>query len=77
MHRGQRPWRREHSLPCPAALIMVATLFAMGTIGPDTGPDALWWRLFFQAAPARPLTLPVQRNTSSWGYPTRLGSRRA
>ena len=38
----------------------------------EQGPMALP----FRSGSRQALLLPLQRNTSSWGYPTRLGSRR-
>ena len=46
-----------------AALGMVATMFAMGTIGPDTGADALWWPLIFRGITTVVMFLPLSLAT--------------
>ena len=46
-----------------AALGMVATMIAMGTIGPDTGADALWWPLIFRGITTVVMFLPLSLAT--------------
>jgi DHA2 family multidrug resistance protein len=46
-----------------AALGMVATMFAMGAIGPDTGADALWWPLIFRGITTVVMFLPLSLAT--------------
>ena len=46
-----------------AALGMVATMFAMGTIGHDTGADALWWPLIFRGITTVVMFLPLSLAT--------------
>jgi DHA2 family multidrug resistance protein len=42
---------------------MVATMFAMGAIGPDTGADALWWPLIFRGITTVVMFLPLSLAT--------------
>jgi len=46
-----------------AALGMVATMFALGAIGPDTGADALWWPLIFRGITTVMMFLPLSLAT--------------
>jgi DHA2 family multidrug resistance protein len=46
-----------------AALGMVATMFAMGAIGSDTGADALWWPLIFRGITTVVMFLPLSLAT--------------
>jgi DHA2 family multidrug resistance protein len=41
------------------ALGMVATMAALGTIGPDTGADSLWWPLLFRGITTVMMFLPL------------------
>ncbi len=45
------------------AMGMVATMFAMGAIGPDTGTDALWWPLIFRGITTVVMFLPLSLAT--------------
>ena len=47
-----------------ASLGMVATMFALGTIGPDTGADALWWPLIFRGITTVVMFLPLSLATT-------------
>jgi DHA2 family multidrug resistance protein len=42
-----------------AALGMVFTMLALGSIGPDTGADALWWPLIFRGITTVLMFLPL------------------
>ena len=46
-----------------AALGMVATMFSLGAIGPDTGEDALWWPLIFRGITTVMMFLPLSLAT--------------
>ena len=45
------------------ALGMVATMAALGAIGPDTGADALWWPLLFRGITTVMMFLPLSLAT--------------
>jgi DHA2 family multidrug resistance protein len=45
------------------ALGMLATMFALGGIGPDTGADALWWPLIFRGITTVIMFLPLSLAT--------------
>ncbi|MFM9046666.1 MAG: DHA2 family efflux MFS transporter permease subunit [Cyanobium sp.] len=45
------------------ALGMVATMASLGTIGPDTGADALWWPLIFRGITTVMMFLPLSLAT--------------
>ena len=46
-----------------ASLGMLATMFALGEIGPDTGADALWWPLIFRGITTVMMFLPLSLAT--------------
>ena len=67
----------------PILSAMAAVLIASGAVVRATLSNALirasnsaGLAMPFRPGSRQTLLLPVQRNTSSWGYPTRLGSRR-